>query len=47
VGESATVVSPICATADLRLTTLIEAHGEAQEVAPEILAQDAGLAALD
>jgi hypothetical protein len=43
VGESATVVSPICATADLRLTTLIETHGEAQEVAPEILAQDAGL----
>jgi len=39
VAESATVVSPICAAADLRLTTLIEAHGEAQDVAPEILAQ--------
>jgi len=38
-AESATVVSPICAAADLRLTTLIEAHGEAQDVAPEILAQ--------
>ena len=32
-------MSPICAAADLRLTTLIEAHGEAQDVAPEILAQ--------
>src|SRR5215467_8482495 len=39
VAESATVVSPICAAADLRLVTLIEAHGEAQDVAPEILAQ--------
>jgi uncharacterized protein YjiS (DUF1127 family) len=39
VAESATVVSPICAAADLRLTTLIEAHGEAQDVAAEILAQ--------
>jgi uncharacterized protein YjiS (DUF1127 family) len=38
-AESATVVSPICAAADLRLTTLIEAHGEAQDVTPEILAQ--------
>jgi len=38
-AESTTVVSPICAAADLRLTTLIEAHGEAQDVAPEILAQ--------
>jgi len=38
-AESATVVSPICMAADLRLTTLIEAHGEAQDVAPEILAQ--------
>jgi hypothetical protein len=38
-AESATVVSPICAATDLRLTTLIEAHGEAQDVAPEILAQ--------
>jgi hypothetical protein len=34
VAESATVVSPICAAADLRFVTLIEAHGEA-----EILAQ--------
>jgi Domain of unknown function (DUF1127) len=39
VAESATVVSPICAAADLRLITLIEAHGEAQDVAAEILAQ--------
>jgi uncharacterized protein YjiS (DUF1127 family) len=29
VAESATVLPPICAAADLRLTTLIEAHGEA------------------
>jgi hypothetical protein len=39
VAGSATVVSPICAAADLRLITLIEAHGEAQDVAAEILAQ--------
>jgi uncharacterized protein YjiS (DUF1127 family) len=39
VAQSATVVSPICAAADLRLITLIEAHGEAQDVAAEILAQ--------
>jgi Domain of unknown function (DUF1127) len=39
VAESATVLPPICAAADLRLTTLIEAHGEAQDVAAEILAQ--------
>jgi hypothetical protein len=39
VAESATVVSPICAAAGLRLITLIEAHGEAQDVAAEILAQ--------
>jgi uncharacterized protein YjiS (DUF1127 family) len=39
VAESATIVSPICAAADLRLITLIEAHGEAQDVAAEILAQ--------
>jgi uncharacterized protein YjiS (DUF1127 family) len=31
VAESATVVSPICAEADLRFVTLIEAHGEAQD----------------
>jgi hypothetical protein len=28
--ESAILVSPICAAVDLRLTTLIEAHGEAR-----------------
>src|SRR5262245_12437624 len=39
VAESATSWSPICAEVDLRLVTLIEAHGEAQDVAPEILAQ--------
>ena len=39
VAESATGVSPICAAADLRLITLIEAHGEAQDVAAEILTQ--------
>jgi uncharacterized protein YjiS (DUF1127 family) len=38
-AESATVLSPICAAADLRLMTLIEAHGEAQDVAAETLAQ--------
>jgi hypothetical protein len=38
-AESATVPSPICVAADLRLVTLIEAHGEAQDVAPEILAR--------
>jgi len=38
-AESATVVSPMCAEADLRLITLIEAHGEAQDVAAETLAQ--------
>ena len=37
VAESATVVSPICAEADLRFITLIEAHGEAQDVAWAIL----------
>ena len=39
VAESATAVSPICAAADLRFVTLIEAHGEAQDVAAEILAE--------
>jgi hypothetical protein len=39
VAENATIVSPICAEADLRLVTLIEAHGEAQDVPAEILAQ--------
>jgi hypothetical protein len=38
-GETTTVPSPICNEADLRLVTLIEAHGEAQDVASEILAQ--------
>jgi hypothetical protein len=37
--ESANVVSPLCATADVRLVTLIEAHGEAQDVAAETLAK--------
>jgi hypothetical protein len=37
--EVPTVLPQICAVADLRLTTLIEAHGEAQDVAPETLAQ--------
>jgi len=37
VAESATIVSPLCAAADLRLITLIESHGEAQDVAPENL----------
>jgi hypothetical protein len=39
VAESAPVLSPICAAADLRFMTLIEAHGEAQDVAAETLAQ--------
>jgi hypothetical protein len=39
VAENATIVSPICAEADLRFVTLIEAHGEAEDVAAEILAQ--------
>jgi hypothetical protein len=38
-AESATVLPPICAVADLRLMTLIEAHGEAQDVPVETLAQ--------
>jgi hypothetical protein len=33
------VVSPLCATADVRAVTLIEAHGEAQDVAAETLAK--------
>ena len=37
-AESTTLLPQICATADLRLTMLIEAHGEAQDVAPETLA---------
>jgi hypothetical protein len=32
-------VPPVCVAADLRLTTLIEAHGEAQDVAADTLAQ--------
>jgi hypothetical protein len=38
-AESATVLPPICAAADLRLVTLIEAHGEVQDVPVERLAQ--------
>jgi hypothetical protein len=38
-ADSTTVPSPICVAADLRLVTLIEAHGEAQDVAAEILAR--------
>ena len=38
-NEIPTVLPPICAAVDLRLTMLIEAHGEAQDVAPETLAQ--------
>jgi hypothetical protein len=38
-GESTRLVPPICAAADLWLVTLIEEHGEAQDVAPEALAQ--------
>ena len=37
--EIPTMLPVICATADLKLTMLIEAHGEAQDVAPETLAQ--------
>jgi hypothetical protein len=37
--ESTTVVSSLCAAADVRLVTLIEAHGEAQDVAAETLAK--------
>jgi hypothetical protein len=38
-AEATTVPSPICNAADVRLVTLIEAHGEAQDVPAEILAQ--------
>lgn len=38
-AESATVVSPLCVEVDLRLITLIEAHGEVQDVAAHVLAQ--------
>jgi hypothetical protein len=38
-AESVTVLPPICAAADLRLITLIEAQGEDQDVAAESLAQ--------
>ena len=37
-AESTALLSQVCAAADLRLTMLIEAHGEAQDVAPETLA---------
>jgi hypothetical protein len=39
VAESANVLSAICAAADVRLITVIEAQGEAQDVAAETLAQ--------
>jgi hypothetical protein len=39
VAESVNVLSTICAAADVRAITLIEAHGEAQDVAAETLAQ--------
>ena len=32
-------VPAVCVEADLKLTTRIEAHGEAQDVAAEVLAQ--------
>jgi hypothetical protein len=38
-NEAPAMLPQICATADLRLTMLIESHGEAQDVAPETLAQ--------
>jgi hypothetical protein len=38
-AESATVLSPICSAADRRLITLIEARGEAHDVAVQTLAQ--------
>ena len=38
-AEPTNVPSPICMAADLRLVTLIQAHGEAQDVAPKVLAQ--------
>lgn len=37
-AESTTLLPQICASVDLRLTMLIEAHGEAQDVAAETLA---------
>jgi hypothetical protein len=37
--ETTTVPWPICSEADLRLVTLIEAHGEAEDVAADTLAQ--------
>jgi hypothetical protein len=36
---STTLLSPICAAADLRLMMLIEAHSEAQDVVAETLVQ--------
>jgi hypothetical protein len=38
-AETRTGPSPVCVAADLNLMTLIEAHGEARDVAPEVLAQ--------
>jgi hypothetical protein len=37
--ETTTVPLPICSEADLRFVTLIEAHGEAEDVAADTLAQ--------
>ena len=36
---STTLLPQICVAADIRITMLIEAHGEAQDVAAETLAQ--------
>jgi hypothetical protein len=36
---STTLLSPICAAVDLKFMTLIESHGEAQDVAAETLAR--------
>ena len=38
-AETRTGPPPVCVAADLKLMTLIEAHGEARDVAPEVLAQ--------
>ena len=38
-AESTVLLPPICATIDLRFVMLIEAHGEAQDVAAETLAR--------
>ncbi len=38
-AETRTGPPRVCVAADLKLMTLIEAHGEARDVAPEVLAQ--------